>query len=73
MTTPSEFVDRGEMLPEAIGANLQGFGGLLRCRTCGVEKPLGDVGDKLRHGWPKCCGHTMQWITQRQLDGIVPL
>lgn len=50
------------------GAAAQKLGGLLRCRTCGKQRPLGDVSSKLAHGWPTCCGHTMEWITQRQLD-----
>jgi hypothetical protein len=56
----------------AIGADMQHIGGLLRCLQCGGERPLGDVGDRLRDGWPMCCGYTMHWITQRQLDGVQP-
>lgn len=53
---------------DKIGGDLQGFGGLLRCRECGNERALGNVGDKLANGWPKCCGYTMRWITRRELD-----
>lgn len=52
---------------DKIGADLQGFGGILRCMTCGHEQPLGSVGNKLANGWPKCCGYTMRWVTARQL------
>jgi hypothetical protein len=51
-----------------IASALSGFGGILRCTICKRERPLGDIGGKLRHGWPKCCGYTMTWVTQRQLD-----
>jgi hypothetical protein len=51
-----------------IGNDLQGFGGHLECTVCGREQPLGDVGVKLADGWPKCCGYTMSWMTQRLLD-----
>lgn len=57
----------------AIARDLDGFGGFLRCETCGHRKVLGDVGYKLRHGWPKCCGYTMRWWTRRQVNaGEVP-
>jgi hypothetical protein len=52
----------------AIAADLAPLGGILRCRTCHGERPLGDVAGSLRSGWPKCCGQTMTWVTQRQLD-----
>jgi hypothetical protein len=55
------------------GGTLQSFGGFLRCEGCGNRKQLGDVGRKLRDGWPRCCGYTMRWWTQRQIDaGEVP-
>lgn len=53
---------------EAIGNELQGFGGFLRCETCGTKRPLGNVGAKLANGWPKHCGYTMRWWTRRQVD-----
>jgi len=53
---------------DRIGSELQGFGGHLECQTCGRVASLGNVGGKLRDGWPKCCGYTMRWVTQRQLD-----
>lgn len=52
---------------EKIAKDLAPIGGVLRCTTCQRERPLGDVGAKLRDGWPTCCGYTMRWITQRQL------
>lgn len=55
------------MIHDTIGHDLNGFGGLLRCLLCGIERPLGDTGGHLREGWPKCCGYTMRWVTRRQL------
>lgn len=55
-------------LASALGDSVTGFGGFLRCETCGHKRVLGDVGDKLAHGWPKHCGYTMRWWTQRQID-----
>ena len=58
---------------DAIGSELQGFGGFLRCESCRYQQDLGSVGFMLRVGWPKCCGYTMRWWTQRQIDaGEVP-
>lgn len=53
---------------EAIAPDLRAFGGILRCETCSRMKALGDVGAHLDNGWPKCCGYTMRWWTQRQID-----
>lgn len=61
-------INRTESAASAIGADLQGFGGILRCSTCCREQPLGNVGTRLRYGWPSCCGYTMLWVTQRLLD-----
>jgi hypothetical protein len=55
-------------LADAIGGELRGFGGILRCEQCHREVPLGDVGFKLRDGWPKCHGYTMRWWTARQVE-----
>lgn len=47
---------------------LKKFGGLLRCMTCGREDSLGDPDARVNgEGWPRCCGQTMRWITERQL------
>lgn len=48
--------------------SLAGFGGFLRCEKCRADRELGDVAGYLAHGWPKCCGYTMRWWTQRQID-----
>ena len=64
----AETVKRAQGLHSAIAADLAPFGGILRCGTCHGERSLGDVGANLCHGWPKCCGYTMRWVTQRQLD-----
>lgn len=50
-----------------IGEELKGFGGILRCESCGLKRPLGNIGIKLQNGWPKCCGYTMRWVTDREL------
>lgn len=58
-------VTRG-LIP-ALSETLSSFGGHLECTDCGRVTPLGDVGAKLKGGWPKCCRHTMTWVTARQL------
>ena len=68
MADVPEIVRRAAGLVPAIAADLERFGGILRCGTCGREQPLGDVGAHTRQGWPKCCEHTMSWVTQRELD-----
>ncbi len=69
----SELFDRIGKMYGAIDDELTGFGGYLRCETCGAVQPLGSPGEKVKHGWPKCCGYTMRWWTQRQIDaGDVP-
>lgn len=41
-------------------------GGILRCETCRrTDTPKGEY---WRTGWPRCCGYTMSWWTQRQID-----
>lgn len=65
----ADFVSRAQTLPEAIGGVLDHFGGILRCGTCGTTAPLGNPGERItRTGWPSCCGYTMTWWTQRQID-----
>lgn len=47
-------------------ASLPGFGGVLRCTVCQREEPLGDPDVRVYGGgWPRCCGLTMRWWTQR--------
>lgn len=49
------------------------FGGFLRCEDCGHRRQLGNLAANYRDGWPRCCGYTMRWWTQRQVDaGEVP-
>jgi hypothetical protein len=62
-----EIVTRAMGLNGAVAADLSVFGGILRCGKCGAEMPLGDVASHLGHGWPKCCGQTMTWVTLKQL------
>lgn len=74
VTTPTELA-RLAAMPAAIGNDIAGLGGFLRCETCKDVKALngGDHGRYLARGWPKCCGHTMRWWTRRQIDaGEVP-
>lgn len=40
----------------------------LQCMTCGHRRRVGDVGARLRNGWPSCCGYTMRLLTQREVD-----
>ena len=55
---------------ESIARDLRPVGGILRCEQCGHEEKLQNarIGGYLASGWPECCGYTMMWITQRQLD-----
>lgn len=50
---------------DAMGADLAGLGGILRCGECGTEDALTAYGisSYLRDGWPVCCGYTMTWVT----------
>jgi len=54
-------------------ADLSSFGGVLRCLFCGREKELEVQEAEWRTydgaGWPTCCGHTMRWMTDRELQG----
>lgn len=63
-----------EALKAKLSDALGGFGGFLRCESCGAERPLGDPGARVTGGgWPKHCGYTMRWWTQRQIDaGEIP-
>jgi hypothetical protein len=61
-------IDRTQECAAFVGSELREFGGVLRCLHCGHEEPLGDVAHHLAHGWPRCCGYTMRWLTQRELD-----
>lgn len=56
---------------DKIAGNLTEFGGVLRCMECGKERPIGGKGQishRLATGWPKCCGNTMRWVTDAELD-----
>jgi hypothetical protein len=68
MDDTQKVMERAVTLHAAIAADLEPSGGVLRCTACQTERPLGEVAGHLRHGWPKCCGYTMTWVTQRQLD-----
>ena len=53
-----------------LAADLDKLGGVLRCKLCGHERPLqaGEAGHFTFNGWPKHCGKTMAWVTQKLLD-----
>lgn len=68
MGTTEERVRRASGIHGAIASDLAGLGGILRCTVCGREQGLGDIGQNLAHGWPKCHNYTMTWVTQRLLD-----
>lgn len=55
-------------LHEKMGKDLEKVGGILRCTACTKTEPLGDISLHLRLGWPRCCGLTMRWVTQKELD-----
>lgn len=60
----------GDAIENGISESLKGFGGFLRCETCGHRLALDDdmdVRDYMRNGWPKHHGQTMRWWTQRQV------
>ena len=63
----ADFLKRALAVPAKVAADLAVAGGILRCGTCGTEQPLGDVGAHLSHGWPRCCGLTMTWVTRKIL------
>lgn len=53
---------------KSIGKATQSLGGHLKCESCGTIQELGNVGNHIKNGWPKCCRLTMTWKTQKQLD-----
>jgi hypothetical protein len=61
---------------ESITAGIEdAHGGFLRCETCRHCQPIKPAtgGSYFQQGWPTCCGYTMRWWTQRQVDaGEVP-
>lgn len=70
MSDAREVLARIRGMEQSISDSLNGFGGFLRCETCHRQRDLkdGDAGYYTSHGWPKCCGYTMRWWTQRQID-----
>jgi len=57
-------------MPDASATSLGGFGGFLRCEKCYRQKLMapGASGGYISRGWPRCCGYTMRWWTQQQID-----
>lgn len=68
MSDVRQLIARANGMPGAIGESLNNFGGILRCTVCGRSEPMNNAGPYLAHGWPKCHGYTMTWVTQRLLD-----
>lgn len=65
----SGWCERVTKIRTGLSSALGHFGGVLRCETCQRTEPLGDPGRRVTgEGWPKCCGYTMRWWTQRQID-----
>ena len=60
-------MNSANVVHEGVEKELQSFGGYLMCTRCGKKSPLGDVGYKLKNGWPKCCGYTMRWVTAKEV------
>ena len=55
---------------DKIAGHLTDFGGILRCENCGKACPIGgkeQIAYRLANGWPKCCEHTMRWVTDKEL------
>ena len=66
-------MDLSESIHDKIAEDIEPFGGFLRCEVCNRKEALSQVAGYLAHGWPSCCGYTMRWWTQRQIDaGEVP-
>lgn len=63
-----EQATKAQAAVEAAGDAAQQLGGILRCCSCGRRAALGRVADRLARGWPTCCGHTMEWLTDRQIE-----
>lgn len=70
MSDAADMMGRIRAMQESISESLDGFGGFLRCESCDRSRDMrqGDAGYYTAHGWPKCCGLTMRWWTQRQID-----
>lgn len=45
-------------LGDAAATNPKLARGRVWCLTCGATRKVDSV-EAMRHGWPKCCGHTM--------------
>lgn len=71
MDDAKRFVRNAQKIHSDNGGDLYlQFGGILRCTECGVEHLLNAtaIGMYLSSGWPKHCGYTMRWVTQKELD-----
>jgi hypothetical protein len=70
MSDAAEMMGRIHSMRQSISESLDGFGGFLRCESCGNQRDLktGDAGNYTATGWPKCCNLTMRWWTQNQID-----
>lgn len=70
MTYRRVAMSAGKRWGKSLAAELEGFGGVLRCETCRRTQPMqpGAASSYTSNGWPTCCGYTMRWWTQRQID-----
>ena len=57
-TTPAKLADRIDAMYREMVEIPAIKRGLVFCHTCGRSEKV-NGGDCLRHGRPKCCGHTM--------------
>lgn len=43
----------------AISSNMKGKYSHIECVPCGKKSVVGNIGQRLREGWPRHCGHRM--------------
>jgi hypothetical protein len=54
-------------LHDKIAKEISGKEPYLKCDNCGKKIVLsaGDVSNRLKNGWEKCCGYTMRYYPNR--------
>jgi len=60
---------------EAGNRFYEDFKGALKCDVCDKRKPLESAEELTRYfsaGFPECCGVTMTWLTQYELEKELP-
>ena len=71
MDEMKRLIKQVQSVSPGMGSDLHAqFGGILRCSVCGYERTLTPMAISLylSEGWPKHCGYTMRWVTQKELD-----